>query len=236
MPRPLPSIAQEQLHPYSSVAAEYYDAERHPTCRNFRDASRFFLSEALQVVQSRDRGLEVGAGDSLLAELEGEAFEQLTLLDNSKEMLSYSKRFQGLARLVVGNALALPLRDSSISLVVASLADPFNLPLFWSEMKRVLEKGGYGIVTLPSYEWASSFRKNTIREREGAALFKLRTGQQVHLPSNIRSEHEQLGLMSSFDFKQVLAKNVTLADIPLPHSPKLFGFNSIVTGYLIRAV
>jgi ubiquinone/menaquinone biosynthesis C-methylase UbiE len=151
-------------------------------------------------------------------------------------MLSYSKRFQGIARLVVGDALALPFPNSSISLMVASLADPFNLPLFWSEMRRVLEKGGYGIVTLPSYEWASSFRKNTLREREGAALFKLRTGEQVHLPSSIRSEREQVGLMSSFGFKQVAAKNVTLADIPLPHSPKLFGFDAIVTGYLLRAV
>jgi ubiquinone/menaquinone biosynthesis C-methylase UbiE len=236
MSRTLPLAPQVQLHPYSSVAAEYYNAERHPTCRNFRDASRSFLREALHIAQPRGRGLEVGAGDSLLAELEGEAFERLILLDNSTEMLSYSKRFQRIARLVVGDARALPFPSSSISLIAASLADPFNLPLFWSEARRVLEKGGCCIVTLPSYEWASSFRKNTQQEREGAALFKLRTGKHVHLPSSIRSEPDQVRLMSSFGFVQVASKNVTLADIPRPYSPKLFGTSSIVTGYVLQAV
>jgi ubiquinone/menaquinone biosynthesis C-methylase UbiE len=227
-----------KLHPYTAVAAEYYDADRHPTCRNFRDASRVFLSSSLNSLERKGVTLEVGAGSSLVAEFVEKKLmssERLILLDSSSEMLAYSKCFEQNAALVVGDALALPFASQSISLIVASLADPFNILQFWREARRSLEYGGHCLFTVPSYEWASLFRQASGYEREGSAFFRLASGESVYLPSSIRSTVDQITMMSSTGFRLVTTMSITADSVPSPHSSKISGCKEIVTGYLVEA-
>lgn len=219
---------------YNSVAAEYYNAELHPTCRNFRDASRSFLHEALSSLPRRGWAIEVGAGDSLAGELGPAAFERLILLDKSEAMLSYSRKYRLFADLMIGDALALPFADNSISLIIASLADPFNVAQFWSEVQRTLKIGAHCIFTSPSYEWASSFRKQSIGEQEGAALFQLRSGEYVHLPSLVQPEESQIEMMRQAGLVLVSTNSIAADAIPQPHSPKITGCKVIVSGFVVQ--
>lgn len=230
------SSTQLKLDTYSSVASEYYDAEFHPTCRNFRDASRLFLREALLNLPREGWAVEVGAGASLTGELGPGTFEKLILLDNSEAMLSYSRRFQSFADLVIGNALALPFSDRSISLIVASLADPFNASRFWNEVHRTLKVGAHCIFTSPSHEWASSFRQKSTSEHEGAALFQLRSGKHVYLPSLVQPEDSQFEMIRRAGLSLVATSSIAADAIPQPHSPKIRGCKTIVSGFLVRRI
>jgi ubiquinone/menaquinone biosynthesis C-methylase UbiE len=234
MPRTFPSMARVRLNTYSSVADEYYDAQRHPTCRNFRDASRTFLRDILSQLSCSGLALEVGAGDSLLGELAPTEFDQLTLLDKSERMISHSRKFERIANLVVGDALALPFASGAFSLVVASLADPFNGPQFWNEVQRTLKSGAHCIFTTPSYEWARSFRTHSVHEQNGAALFQLLGGEQVYLPSFIEPEASQIEMVQSAGLRLLDIRNFGPAAIPEPHSSKILGYESILTGYVVQ--
>jgi len=230
------SSAQLKLDSYNSVASEYYDADAHPTCRNFRDASRFILREALLKLPREGWAVEVGAGDSLTGELGQGAFEKLILFDKSEAMLSHSRRFQSFADLVIGDALALPFSDRSISLIVASLADPFNVSQFWNEVHRTLKVGAYCIFTTPSHEWASSFRQKSTCEHEGAARFQLRSGEHVYLPSLVQPEGSQIEMIRRTGLSLITTNSITADAIPQPHSPKIKGCKVIVSGFVVRRI
>jgi ubiquinone/menaquinone biosynthesis C-methylase UbiE len=224
----------ESLAPYSRVAAEYYDEARHPTCRNFRDASRFYLQRALLKTPVVETCLEVGAGQSLVADLVKLGVirtEHLFLLDSSIEMRSYSKPFTDIADLVVGDACRLPFGNETISLIAASLADPFNVDTFWHETVRCLKTGGLCIVTIPSYEWASSFRSSSEDEFQGKAFFELSDGQRLYLPSNIQSEFAQKEMIAAAGLRIIDIRHLSAKEVPAPHSRKIFGCANIVTGY-----
>ncbi len=232
----LKRVATEKfLSPYAAVASEYYDENYHPTCHNFRDASRTFLRTSLGVHPVSGLTLEVGAGQSLLGELVEFAdlrFERLVLLDRSIEMLSHSQRFSAIAHLVVSDACQLPFKDRSISLIVAALADPYNVEAFWFEVARCLKKGGRCLFTIPSYEWASSFRRSSITEREDAAYFELRNGQRVYLPSIIKSRIDQESMIRGAGLEVSKVSNLAKDMISLPHSKKIQNCDSVVTGYI----
>lgn len=236
MARAIPLAVRRPLQSYNAVAAEYYDADRHPTCRNFRDASRAFIRDALVTLPKLEWALEVGAGDALLGELAPRVFSQLTLLDKSAEMISYSRKFEQFASLIVGDALALPFSDTTFSLIVASLADPFNEPQFWNEVQRTLKLNGYCIFTTPSHEWASSFRMRSPEEQKDAALFQLRDGAQIYLPSFVEREASQIKMMQSAGLRLIEMKNLGPAAIPGPHSSKILGYQNIITGYVVQRV
>lgn len=219
---------------YSSVAAEYYDADRHPTCRNFRDASRSFLRDAVGATLRAGSALEVGAGAALLPELAPNGFDRLVLLDKSEAMISYSRKFNQIANLVVGDALALPFGDNTFSLIVASLADPFNDIRFWNEVCRILRSGAYCMFTTPSYEWASFYRRRSVQEYQDAAFFQLASGEHLHLPSLIQPEIIQREMISRAGLVLVETRSISFTAIPEPHSPKILGCEKIVTGYTVR--
>jgi ubiquinone/menaquinone biosynthesis C-methylase UbiE len=224
------------FHSYASVAPEYYDAQRHPTCRNFRDASRHFLRDALCCLRWSGLALEVGAGDSLLGELAPNTFDKLILLDKSEDMLCYSRRFNDVANLVVGDALSLPFASNTFSLIVASLGDPFNVPKFWSEVRRTLKAEAYCIFTTPSYDWASSFRERSPAEQNGAALFELSNGEHLYLPSSVEPEPSQLEMMKDAGLSLIKKNNFGSDSIPGPHSTKILGCSNVVTGYLLQRI
>ena len=95
-------------------------------------------------------------------------------------MLEHSRVWERMgATLVVAASNQLPLADSSVQRVVASLGDPYNEPSFWTESKRVLEPDGLVIFTTPSHEWAFAFRRDP-SPGSGAsrAEFVLRNGHR----------------------------------------------------------
>lgn len=187
------SMAEQR--PYDLVSNEYYDPDRHPTCANFRDASRTVISgflgdAAIEILQNR---VEVGAGASLLAEIvleSGNSLESTYLVDSSMAMLGYSRKYlRHGAVLILGDASCLPFKAESADLIVSSLGDPFNTVDFWQEASRVLRPGGKAIFTTPAYEWAHWYRSGSESDQH-SALFELRSGLRVATPSHIYPQTE----------------------------------------------
>jgi ubiquinone/menaquinone biosynthesis C-methylase UbiE len=184
---------------FDAVAAEYYDATRHPTCANFRAASQILLTRWSSVFEGYPEICEVGAGKSLVAEslsTKQPRLENLMLTDESVTMLNYSKPFviRG-ARLNVARAENLPVRPRSIDVLVSCLGDPYNGFRFWREVARVLSPKGRVLFTSPSYEWALAYRGQSNNTVPGFAEFELVDGTRMELPSYILSQDQQIRLL-----------------------------------------
>jgi SAM-dependent methyltransferase len=208
---------------YDALAAEYYDVERHPTCANFRWGSERLLE---RVVPGPPDGLicEVGAGDSVLAALlarKGHSLAGLLLTDASLAMLMYSKRWadQG-ARLEVAAASALPVRDGSVDLLVASLGDPFDCQSWWAEAARVLAPRGQVVLTTPAAGWATGFR-GAVDEPSASARFVLADGAVVDVPSYVREPDQERMLIAGAGLRVTAEDAVLRSDLPTPVSAKL---------------
>jgi len=190
---------------YEDLAAEYYDAVRHPTCANFREASSYVLGPWLATrVPPRATIYDVGAGRSLVAELAGSDrdLDGLVLVDSSPTMLAYSIEWvkRG-ARLVEAPAERLPAAAESVDALVASLGDPYNTPEFWAEAQRVVRPGGRVFFTTPSHEWAVAFR--TRDDGESAltrAEFELADGRRIAVLSHILAVGAQVTLIERAGF------------------------------------
>jgi hypothetical protein len=207
---------------YDLLAKEYYDPALHPTCANFRDASRALISRLLPDVPAA-ASAEVGCGASLLAEIlaeRGVQLDGLLLTDRHEGMLAHSREWgtRG-ARLVATSAAALPVEDHSLSLVVASLADPYCNDGFWQETERVLTSDGQAIVTLPSYVWAQRFRVNG--DPPATARFVLTSGEQVLVPSVILPPDSEQQRIAQHGLCVEEFIELMLVSVPAPHSPKL---------------
>lgn len=228
---------------YGVVAEEYYDERRHPTCANFREASARILEAWLERLPG-GQGLscEVGAGASVLAELlvrSGQGLRDRIISDSSLSMLQHSKRWmaEGL-RAVVCRAESLPLRNSSLSLLISSLGDPYNEPSFWQEVSRVLRPGGCSLFTTPSYQWARAFRSRHSQEEVMTAEFDLSDGRKVVFPSWIYSAQDQVRLIEAHALTVVEIVFVPRSALTAARiSPKLLVGGArdlpVVSGYLI---
>jgi len=106
-------------------------------------------------------------------------------------MLSHSIEHFG-AEFLVCDAAQLPYEDGSISLILSSLGDPYNLPSFWNEVRRVLANDGVCYFTSPSYEWAKRFRKDDFHQ--GAEF--LVNNRLLRLPSYIYPQRQQASVLS----------------------------------------
>jgi SAM-dependent methyltransferase len=230
---------------YEQLASEYYDAERHPTCANFREASAIILREWLRrLLPPQGLVCEVGAGKSLAAELldeqEPSALRRLLITDASPSMLGYSREWESKgARLTLCESSDLPVADGEVALLVSSLGDPYNEPAFWNEAWRALTPGGLALFTTPSYEWASSFRTSADGEKELAAAFDLFGDGRVFVPSWIYPDDEQRKLIESCGLSVEEATEVRRSALTSRKiSPKLLLEDvpdvSVVTGYLVR--
>jgi ubiquinone/menaquinone biosynthesis C-methylase UbiE len=226
---------------YDLVAKEYYDSERHPTCANFREASRLIFRQWLRLGSDEGCICEVGAGKSLVAEILAEKLGNvglLTLIDESESMLNYSENLRDSgARLVVASALRLPLDPESFDVVASSLGDPYNNAAFWTEVRRILKPNGICLFTTPSWEWATTFRESTDPSSMHNSVFELSDGSQISLPSHIYSEDDQARLIESVGLMVSDVVRVPIRDLAEQNqSPKLVksrGRNAnVVTGYL----
>jgi SAM-dependent methyltransferase len=224
------------FHRYEDIAAEYYDHDRHPTCRNFTEASRAFVDRMLPHGVSGTY-VDIGAGRSILCELLSSRDQELRsciLLDSSRSMLTYSHEYalRG-ARLIVADATDIPLRQGSSALVVASLGDPYNTIAFWKEIARCLAPNGVCIFTTPSYEWTESFRRVAPKERDKFAYFELRNGRSLYIPSLIYPIKEQIKLIESNGLHVDYVETIPGASISAPISPKLRTPSGLVTSPVV---
>lgn len=227
---------------YETIAPEYYDPVRHPTCANFRDASLSILRPWLTERDWRQRVLcDLGAGRSVVAEILARGKDRprrLCLLDRSPSMVAQTPASTLPVVTVIGDARALALRDHCLDLAVASLGDPFNDLAFWSEMARVLKPGGLVAFTTPSYEWARSFRAETPRQLLDSATFIVRGGERVETPSFVLPRHAQSALLRSVGLELETESVVILSELqPAQISPKLRIDGPdlpVVHGYLAR--
>lgn len=232
----------ENFASYDAIADEYYDPDAHPTCHNFNHLSRICLERWIpDRFLSRDI-LEVGAGDSAVAAIlyeKGLPLAGLELHDASEKMLAYSRKWQqhGVST-VVSDACSILKEDSSVSLLVASLGDPYNTPVFWAEAARVVRPDGLVLFTLPSFQWASRFRTTLDVNSTHIAEFKLCNNKIVHVPSFIYPLAEQVRRIEEVGFMVVQFTSVgeeALSDKRyLSPKTNVFGANSssLVWGFM----
>lgn len=183
---------------YEGIAAEYYDPRLHPTCRDLRRLSdQFFRSHLLAGLPTDGDLVETGPGSSTLAPVAAAmgALSRVILVDSSQRMLSYSDQWIAAgARSVVASAEATGLRSGSVSLIISSLGDPYNVPGFWREVARLLRPNGRCLFTTPSFNWSSHFRSS--RDRE-VAEFVRSDGARLFMPSYVQSEEQQISTIQS---------------------------------------
>jgi SAM-dependent methyltransferase len=225
---------------YDDLADEYYDAARHPTCRNFRDASARYIKSAISALEMHGLMVDVGAGNSVLAELcakGGGSLANLLLIDRAPGMLAHSERYRPHAvRMTVGDATLMPLRPLSTSIIVASLGDAYNTEYFWREVKRCLRPSGVCIFTTPAFEWANSFRQSALHECKDLAYFELNDGRSVYVPSIIHPLDTQRAVIECNGLHVTNFGAVRPTEIQPPHSPKILSLSAsepIVVGYTI---
>lgn len=178
---------------YEDIAAEYYDPRLHPTCRDLRELSdQFFRSHLLAGLPDDGDLVEIGPGSSTLAPVAAAmgALSRVILVDSSRRMLSYSDQWIAAgARSVVASAGATGLRSGSVSLIVSSLGDPYNVPEFWREVARLLKPNGRCLFTTPSFKWSSHFRSGSDQE---VAEFLRSDGARLFMPSYVNDEKQQV--------------------------------------------
>jgi ubiquinone/menaquinone biosynthesis C-methylase UbiE len=208
---------------YDNIAAEYYNPIRHPTCANFAELSKAFLTPRIQErARSAKNILEVGVGRSTVAPIlaaEHISLGKLILLDESRKMLEHSRIWeeQG-ARLIVADALNTRLQANHFQLIVSSLGDPYNGQRFWFEIERLLQQDGICLFTTPSYEWAERFRAGSDLK---AAEFVLANGTTVLVRSEIPSVERQIEIINATGLRVVETKDFSVDELSQQISPKL---------------
>jgi SAM-dependent methyltransferase len=235
------SHQEESRSAFEALAREYYDPDKHPTCANFRAASRLLLVRWLQKILDTP-ACEVGSGSSLLAEILVERdypLQSVTLTDVSPKMLAHSLRFKSLgAGLEIAAANELPFSPDTQAMVVSSLGDPYNNLEFWEEAARVLIPRGHIFFSTPSFEWAAAYRIALPQPLQARAEFEATNGKNIWIPSVVLPEEKQKNLIESAGFEVVSIEFVSLRDLQPPISSKLSVLNSaqaaVVTGYLAR--
>jgi SAM-dependent methyltransferase len=208
---------------YAVLAAEYYDPNLHPTCASFRAASRTLLEQLIDLAAVDGGAIcEVGAGSSLLAPLLADhhfPLGALLITDDSVEMLSHSQEWERAgATLNVASAYDLPVADGSLELVMASLADPYDIDELWQELRRVLAPNGRIVLTTPAWEWAARFRTSAGEIQE--AWFTSSTGELIAVPSYVRPPAEEATMIESHALRVERTAVVTLGELENP-APKL---------------
>ena len=185
------SSAIRERASYEEVALEYYDELRHPTCADFREASRVYLKRILELELPSGQLADIGCGQSLISEF---ISENLILVDESGAMLNLNIAASEKRRI---NIIEASFGRAEFDWIYAVLADPYNEIGAWINIKRALKVGGRCVFITPSYSWASKFRASSQSEIAGNARFDLASGKSLFLPSTILSIEQQKELISS---------------------------------------
>lgn len=223
---------------YELVADEYYDNQKHPTCHCFNRLSRLYLERQIPEPLGDNKILEVGSGDSSVAAIlhaRGYSLERLIITDASPKMLEYSKKWKHYgAKLRVADAHCLAKSCSNVSLVVASLGDPYNTVDFWREASRVLQPNGKLIFTLPSFEWAARFRSRNEVNSFHSAEFQLKDGSILDVPSFILPLNFQIQMIEEAGYMVSHFEALGLNDLDIEdQSPKLHVFGNDISSLIL---
>ncbi|MFK4540372.1 SAM-dependent methyltransferase [Bradyrhizobium ottawaense] len=197
------------------MALEYYNPDLHPTCADFRVASRLFLESFFGEHKPTGRIADVGCGLSIVRDF---VDRNLVLIDSSAQMLaknlgSVEKRLLNVEEQSFG--------DAEFDWVFAILADPFNSIAVWRNIRSALKDGGRCIFVVPSYRWALNFRAHSSDERKGFACFRKADNSFVYLRSTILSPADQVELIEFAGLRFVNAVHVLMGELPEIKSPKI---------------
>lgn len=216
------SKSSETLEPasYDDVASEYYDERLHPTCADFREASEAFLQSFFRREKPKGRIAEIGCGVSLLSKFTPES---LVLVDSSAQMLSKNKDTAE-KRLV--NVETDSFGDREFDWVFAILGDPYNSKPTWLNIARALKAKARGLFVVPSYYWASHFRRVAGGEYDGYARFDRADKSSVLLASAIYPQEGQVSLIHSVGLHVLECEHVPVRVINKIRSPKISGYLS----------
>jgi hypothetical protein len=176
---------------YGFVAAEYYNEQFHPTCADFREASRAYLKKIFEFERPVGRLADVGCGRSLISEL---TLENLVLIDEARAMLDLNLDCGEKRRVDI---VETSFGDAEFDWIFAVLADPYNEMGAWTNIAKALRTQGQCVFIVPSYCWASKFRASSKKEISGKARFDLFSGESLFLPSTVLSPAQQEALISS---------------------------------------
>lgn len=142
---------------------------------------------------------------------------RLIVSDESEAMLNASRAL-GAPRLV-SSAKCLSVAGRSLTGVVSILGDSFNGVEATGEAFRCLGDGGWFVITLPSWEWASTFRSD---HNVSAAEFATEASGSVVAPSVVHPVSQQIDLLARAGFEHIDSVSATVADLDsVP--PKLSG-------------
>ena len=218
IPANQPEPTEKDHTSYDQIASEYYDPVKHPTCSDFRRATRMLLERF--ILNSSDivnPSLEVGAGRSLVAEAffdHSITLQNLTLTDASGPMLRHSEHWSAnVAKIIVAEVEHLPFVDESFDFIFACLGDPYNTRETWRSLWRVLSNSGQLFFTTPAVEWVNYFRRHHQNGRTGVAEFAIDGDRQVYVPSYVLPTDEQIELMKASGLKVGSVGSVLLSEI-----------------------
>ena len=202
---------------YEDVALEYYDARLHPTCADFRAASRLFLEKLFREQNPGGRIADIGCGRSLLSEF---VSDHLVLVDGSPRMLAQNL---GVAEKRLANLEKSSFAQSEFDWIFAILADPFNSKAAWANISSALKRGGRCVFIVPSYQWVSKFRSSVEDERTGFARFLRENDAPIFLPSMVYPPQQQAALIESVGMRVTSFQQVFARELQQISSPKISG-------------
>lgn len=164
---------------YEIIADEYYD-DIHLTSRNFDTSTFHYCSGEKYSLPSEGLVLELGAGKGNANKYFQIQPNRIIQTDISRSMLSIQPRENCLLALTC-NALDLPFIEESFSIVIALLYDPYNKPILYDEIYRVLKRNGIFIGTMPHYIWGSTLRFLLGTKQDIAKFRKYRSSVVDHI-------------------------------------------------------
>ena len=202
---------------YELLAPEYYIPARHPTCANFDLLHQHVLELLQDFVRPDGHYLEVGCGRGRLDLVCPKS--QVLLTDIVEGMVSLAfQRTGGECRCCVLDVMAPDMPQGQCNGIGAFLADPYNIPRFFSQMHGLLAPKGFLVVTLPSHFWASVLRRR-LGMRENETTFILLDRSTIVVPSLTRSTEDQVEMMKVCGFNVELCGALSLNDLDASSSP-----------------
>ncbi|MDO8272423.1 MAG: hypothetical protein Q7U82_10990 [Gammaproteobacteria bacterium] len=225
------------MNGYNKIAPDFVDSKR-VTTKNFHDASLVFWTDLLSNLHPKRPIIEIGPGNGWL-------FSTITYKGSPIYGIEISGKMKAdyLKSCFVCSARSMPVKSSSVPLIVSSLADPFISKWLFLEVSRVLEMGGAFAFTTPSNIWA----ENLPGRIRGETTFKLSTGEDVGVISvcptkdelNTLLEDTGLVIASEFHLKLPVGYKEPIS-IAITRVASAINVDiselAIVTGYVIKKV
>ncbi len=181
--------------------AETYPPRAHNELMRVEQSAMMRLWKGLPVERALDAGTGTGRNLGLLAD---QGVPTRLGLDRSTAML---KRADPWARLICGDAAALPFADGAFDLVLASLmaGDLPELLRFTREASRVLRRGGSLVYSDFHPTWA---------DRNWQRTFDSRDGRKWRLPLHPHTLDDHRAALDAAALEPVAIEEPLLRDVP----------------------